>query len=117
MLQIESYQNNHLIINIIFKRLSIKAGINSLPFAIFVTQNKENEYTRTHRHFALQVGSEKLKFSTPNKSFIKGLTNFALAGWLYEVYRNGEFVKDKNGKPITYKNTDQPGTVGFDYKF
>ncbi len=35
MLQIESYQNNHLIIN---------------------------------------------KFSTPNKSFIKGLTNFALAG-------------------------------------
>lgn len=35
----------------------------------------------------------------------------------WEVYRNGEFVKDKNGKPITYKNTDQPGTVGFDYKF
>lgn len=33
------------------------------------------------------------------------------------IYRNGEFVKDKNGKPITYKNTDQPGTVGFDYKF
>lgn len=35
----------------------------------------------------------------------------------WEVYRNGESVKDKNGKPITYKNTDQPGTVGFDYKF
>ena len=31
----------------------------------------------------LQVGNEKLKFSTPNKSFIKGLTNFALAGCLY----------------------------------
>ena len=43
----------------------------------------KNEYTRTRRHFALQIGSEKLKFSTPNKSFIKGLTNFALAGWLY----------------------------------
>lgn len=41
---------------------------------------KKNECTRTRRHFMLQIGSEKLKFSTPNKSFIKGLTNFALAG-------------------------------------
>ena len=41
MLQIESYQNNHLIINVIFKRLGIEAGIDSLPFAIFVVQNKE----------------------------------------------------------------------------
>ena len=41
MLQIESYQNNHLIINVIFKRLSINAGKVSLPFAIFVTQNNE----------------------------------------------------------------------------
>ena len=36
-----NYQNIHLIINMIFKRLSIKAGKDSLPFAIFVTQNKE----------------------------------------------------------------------------
>ena len=41
MLQIGNYQNNHLIINMIFKILGIKAGINSLPFAIFVVQNKE----------------------------------------------------------------------------
>ena len=41
MLQIGSYCNNHLIINVIFKRLSINAGKDSLPFAIFVTQNKE----------------------------------------------------------------------------
>ncbi|KXB38141.1 hypothetical protein HMPREF1870_02302 [Bacteroidales bacterium KA00344] len=39
--QIGNYQNNYLIINVIFKRLSIKAGINSLSFAIFVVQNKE----------------------------------------------------------------------------
>ncbi len=38
------------------------------------------DYEETLRHFALQIGSEKLKFSTPNKSFINGLTNFALAG-------------------------------------
>ena len=41
MLQIGSYQNNDLIINMIFKRLSAKAGKDSLPFAIFVVQNKE----------------------------------------------------------------------------
>ena len=80
MLQIGSYCNNHLIINLIFKRLSLKAGKDSLPFVIFVVQNKKNECTRTLRHFALQIGSEKLKFSTPNKSFINGLTIFALAG-------------------------------------
>ena len=117
MLQMGNYQNNHLIINMIFKRLGVNAGKESLPFAIFVVQNKEIWiYENALAHY-VQIGSEKLKFSTPNKSFIKGLTNFALVGWLYEVYRNGEFVKDKNGKPITYKNTDQPGTVGFDYKF
>ena len=44
-----------------------------------LSKTKKNECTRTLRLFALQVGSEKLKFSTPNKSFIKGLTNFALA--------------------------------------
>lgn len=43
MLQIGSCCNNHLIINVIFKRLGVKAGKDSLPFAIFVTQNKENE--------------------------------------------------------------------------
>lgn len=57
MLQIGSCCNNHLIINVIFKRLGVKAGKDSLPFAIFVTQNKENEYTRTLRHFMLQIGS------------------------------------------------------------
>ena len=41
MLQIWSYQINHLIINVIFKRLGVEAGINSLSFAIFVVQNKE----------------------------------------------------------------------------
>ncbi len=41
MLQIESYQNNHLIINLFFLRLGIEAGKDSLPFAIFVVQNKE----------------------------------------------------------------------------
>ena len=36
MLQIGNCQNNHLIINMIFKRLSVKAGKDSLPFTIFV---------------------------------------------------------------------------------
>lgn len=35
MLQIGSCCNNHLIINVIFKRLGVKAGKDSLPFAIF----------------------------------------------------------------------------------
>ena len=41
MLQIRSYCNNHLIINVILKRLGVKAGKDSLPFAIFVPQNQE----------------------------------------------------------------------------
>ena len=41
MLQIENYQNNHLIINMVFKWFGVNAGKDSLPFAIFVTQNKE----------------------------------------------------------------------------
>ena len=41
MFQIGNYQNNHLIFNVIFKRLGVKAGKDSLPFAIFVVQNKE----------------------------------------------------------------------------
>ena len=48
MLQIGSYCNNHLIINVIFKKLGIKAGIDSLPFAIFVTQNKEKMSLREY---------------------------------------------------------------------
>ncbi len=36
MLQIGSCCNNHLIINVIFKRLGVKAGKDSLPFRIFV---------------------------------------------------------------------------------
>ena len=35
----------------------------------------------------------------------------------WEVYRNGESVKDMNGRAITYSNTDQPGTNGFKYVF
>lgn len=54
MLQIGSCCNNHLIINVIFKRLGVKAGKDSLPFAIFVTQNKENEYT-SNVHIATQT--------------------------------------------------------------
>ncbi len=41
MIQIGSCQNSHLIINVLFKRLDVKAGIVSLPFAIFVVQKKE----------------------------------------------------------------------------
>ena len=42
MPQIGSYCNNHLIINVcVFLRLGVKAGKDSLPFAIFVTPNKE----------------------------------------------------------------------------
>ena len=40
MLQIESYQNNHLIINMMFIWFGVEARKDSLPFAIFVTQNK-----------------------------------------------------------------------------
>ena len=71
MLQIENYKNNHLIINMVFKWFGVSAGKGSLPFAIFVPPPKKNEYTRIPRHITLQIGSEKLKFSTPNKSFIK----------------------------------------------
>ena len=35
MLQIRSYYNNHLIINVIFLRLGVKAGKDSLPFAMY----------------------------------------------------------------------------------
>ena len=41
MLQIGSYCNNHLIINMIFRILGVKAGKDSLPFAIFLVQNNE----------------------------------------------------------------------------
>ena len=82
MLQTGSCQINHLIFKS-FPIISIKAGIDSLPFAIFVVQNKEKWiYENASAHY-VQIGSEKLKFSKPNKSFIKWLTNFALVGWLY----------------------------------
>ena len=45
MLQIGSYCNNYLIINVIFKRIGVKAGKDFLPFAIFVTQTKKNGLT------------------------------------------------------------------------
>lgn len=35
----------------------------------------------------------------------------------WEVYKNGVPVKDKNGIPITYDSTAQPGTEGFNYGF
>lgn len=35
----------------------IKLAYNSPILCKFVTQNKENEYTRTLRHFMLQIGS------------------------------------------------------------
>ena len=40
------------------------------------------------------------------------IKSYLHAGMIKEIS-----VIDKNGNPITYKNTDQPGTVGFDYKF
>ena len=42
MLQIGSCCNNHLIINVIFKRLGVKAGKDSLPFAIFTPVRDKN---------------------------------------------------------------------------
>ena len=57
MFQIWSQRINHLIINV-FLTLGIKAGIDSLPFAIFVTpKQRENELTRMRRNFMLQIGS------------------------------------------------------------
>ena len=41
MLQIGSYCNNHLIINVMFKWFDINAGKDSLHFAIYVVQNNE----------------------------------------------------------------------------
>ena len=34
----------------------------------------------------------------------------------WNVYLNGKPVLDKNGKPLKYSATAQPGTKGFDYK-
>ncbi len=61
--------------------------------------------------FSSKYGNEKVNDIATGKDY----KTIVSAKW--EVYRNGEFVKDKNGKPITYQNTDQSGTVGFDYKF
>ena len=46
MLQIGLYCNNHLIINMFLKRLGVKAGKDSLLFAIFVTPNNETKTLR-----------------------------------------------------------------------
>lgn len=61
--------------------------------------------------FSSKYGNEKVNDIATGKDYK------TIVSGKWEVYRNGEVVKDKNGKPITYKNTDQPGTVGFDYKF
>lgn len=61
--------------------------------------------------FSSKYGNEKVGNIATGKDYK------TIVSGKWEVYRNGEPVKDKNGKPITYKNTDQPGTVGFDYKF
>ena len=61
--------------------------------------------------FSSKHGNEKVNDIATGKDYK------TIVSGKWEVYRNGEVVKDKNGKPITYKNTDQPGTVGFDYKF
>ena len=57
MLQNGSCQNSHLSINVIFKRLGVKAGINSLPFVVFVTPNKEK------KRFALYAPDWELSFN------------------------------------------------------
>ena len=63
MLQIESYHNNHLSINLIFKRLCVKAGIDSQPFAILVTQHKEEMALRE------RVGTLCSRLEVKNSSF------------------------------------------------
>ncbi len=37
--------------------LGVEAGIDSLPFAIFVPPPQKNEYTKILRNFMLQIGS------------------------------------------------------------
>ncbi len=64
MLQIGSYCKNHLIINVIFKRLGIKVGMGSLPFAIFVTQNKEKIILR--ERFGTLCSRLGMRFQCPH---------------------------------------------------
>ncbi len=63
MLQIENYQNNHLIINMVFKWFGVSAGKDSLPFAIFVTQNKEKMNLRE------RFGTLRSRLEMKNSSF------------------------------------------------
>ena len=63
MLQIENYQNNHLIINMVFKWFGVSAGKDSLPFAIFVTQNKEKMNLRE------RFGTLRSRLEVKNSSF------------------------------------------------
>ena len=67
MLQIESYHNNHLSINLIFKRLCVKAGKDSLPFAIFAIskQRKMNIQERVGTlHSRLEVKNSSFQHQT-----------------------------------------------------
>ncbi len=67
MLQIENYQNNHLIINMVFKWFGVNAGKDSLPFAIFVTQNKEKMNLRERfgtLHSRLEVKNSSFQHQT-----------------------------------------------------
>lgn len=59
MLQNGSCQNSHLSIQCDFKRLGVKAGKDSLPFAIFVPPKKMNIRER----FALYVPDWELSFN------------------------------------------------------
>ena len=70
MIQVGSCQNSHLIINVLFKRLDVKAGIVSLPFAIFVVQKKKYEYTRTLWHITSRLEVKNSSFQHQKKSFI-----------------------------------------------
>ncbi|MFQ9995535.1 MAG: hypothetical protein ACLRV7_00340 [Hoylesella buccalis] len=63
MFQIENYQNNHLIINMVFKWFGVSAGKDSLPFAIFVTQNKEKMNLRE------RFGTLRSRLEMKNSSF------------------------------------------------
>ena len=68
---------------------------------IFIAPNNNLETSRTGDEF---VKDRRLN----SKTVLQGK-------WC--VYRNGVAVRDSNGKPVTYSNTAQPGTINFKYKF
>lgn len=61
--------------------------------------------------YSIRLGDERVGNIATGKDFKTTIPGH------WEVYRNGESVKDKNGRAITYSNTDQPGTNGFKYVF